>query len=533
MKKRIYIDLWLDLKPYDKQAKTDFYYLKVCNDVKKAITNHKSFLVLDSLLDKKAIDILACFLTSYFEDLISETNIWNTFIAKHKKLYGKQLPFYNLGEYYEEEINVQDVRFLIWYFLNTLNDELYISPFKPIIIETAKSVMEVFDQAWDYAPENKHLKTFYQIDKQTDDFYKTRNVIDTLLFRTYLFYPDTLQKLIENVAKTFEQLKNKQDFQDLTTSLNEVRDNTLHNIHTQLLSLKGKEWVSEMIQNHQLKQDLLNISPKISGLFLYKGQDNKYIYLEHIASGKKIDLLKESYDFSDELKEINTILYFSMVKWKNEWWFSGMSFQLPYKDEIIKVEKSSLESKKNVSFLDYEKEKVSEILNLQLETFLEYNNGEPIAFLFSDEIDEFLSGYYDLIIRKSSKKLSRKERKRLEKKRKAFKINKTHDFSENSETALIFFNPKSGIEIAFDINSAFPLPSNLFYKDEESEDDVMDLLMGEDYSKELAMYCIDNCKDKLSFFQNEDGKELLNDLDFMLRFWKNENYHSKPEITFT
>ena len=55
-------------------------------------------------LDKKEIDVLSCFLTSYFEDLISETNIWNSFITTHKRLYNKQLPFYNLDDYFEDEI---------------------------------------------------------------------------------------------------------------------------------------------------------------------------------------------------------------------------------------------------------------------------------------------------------------------------------------------------------------------------------------------------------------------------------------------
>ena len=89
LKERIYIKQWLDLKPYDNQAPTDYFYLKLCNEVKHS-------LVLQLYLEKSEIDILACFLTSYFEDLISGTNIWNSFIRIHKRLYGKQLPFFEL-----------------------------------------------------------------------------------------------------------------------------------------------------------------------------------------------------------------------------------------------------------------------------------------------------------------------------------------------------------------------------------------------------------------------------------------------------
>jgi hypothetical protein len=46
------------------------------------------------------------------------------------------------------------------------------------------------------------------------------------------------------------------------------------------------------------------------------------------------------------------------------------------------------------------------------------------------------------------------------------------------------------------------------------------------------MYCLDNCKEKLDFFKTEFGLIVLNDLDFLLRFWKHRNYHSVPTITY-
>lgn len=56
--------------------------------------------------------------------------------------------------------------------------------------------------------------------------------------------------------------------------------------------------------------------------------------------------------------------------------------------------------------------------------------------------------------------------------------------------------------------------------------------MSEEMSTELAMYCIDNCKTSLSFFKEGINKKYLDDIDFLLRFWKRENYHSKPSITY-
>jgi hypothetical protein len=55
----------------------------------------------------------------------------------------------------------------------------------------------------------------------------------------------------------------------------------------------------------------------------------------------------------------------------------------------------------------------------------------------------------------------------------------------------------------------------------------------EQISTELAMYCIAKGKNKLPFLKKGEGKWFLDDIDFLLRFWKKTNYHARPEITFT
>jgi hypothetical protein len=533
MDKRIYLRNWLELKPYKKQTVTDSYYLKVCNDIKKLITTNKQSLILYMYLDEDDIDLLACFLTSYFEDLISETNIWKSFTQAHKRLYKKQLPFYAVDEYYEEETNPQDISFLIWYFLNTVQEEKFISPFNTFIVETAEKIAGVFDDLWEYAPVNEFLKSFYRIDQNEQDFYVARKLIDTVLFNTYLFYPDTSLKLKK---QEIEILDKSYDHEHLAMILNENRDRILHKAHTRLLSFKGKEWVSEILgENHLLTKDFLNISKKVQGLFLYKGQDENNIYIEHIASGKKFNLTMKSFDYSHTLKEVDTILYMGIAQWKDEWWFSGVFFQQPYNPDLILDEKNSLESRMEVNFLDHQSQDTASILKNQLSAFKDFAGGSQIVFLPSDSIEEFYKGYIEFL--NNSLKLTEKEIQYAKQRARNdgfFGTNdKNRDFSEVSETGLVFFNQNSGCEIALSVNSAFPMSSNLYFKEEDSEEHVLSLMMDESLSTELAMFCIDNCKNKLSFFNKGIEKKYLDDIDFLLRFWKKDYYHTKPSITFT
>ena len=534
LKNRIFIKQWLDLKPYYNQAPTDNYYLKLSNEVKQAMITNKQSLVLQDYLDTDSIDALACFLTSYFEDLISETNIWNTFIRAHKRLYGKQLPFYKTDtEYYEEEINFPDVCFLMWYFMNTIQLDTFIPPYIDFIVETSKQVMKVFDNAWEYAPENEFLKTFYSINESETDFYIARNLIDTVLFKTYLFYPDTLMDLRESELEIEEEAENEEHIISL---LNENRDQTLHNAHTRLLSLKGNEWVAEILgENHSLSKDFLAISKKISGYFFYKGQDEKNVFIEHIASGKKFNLTKKSFDHSDSLKEIDTILFMGIARWKGEWWFSGIYFQTDFDPDLVLDEKNSMKSRSAVDFLDHQNQDVDDILRKQLKAFKKFNHNQQIAFMESDKIESFIREYTEFY--NNSLKLSKKEKNEARQKARKDGLfgdeNETKDFSEGAESGLVFFNPKSGVEIAMGVNSAFPMKNNPFFNEDESEEHIMYLLSSESISTELAMFFVNNFKNALNFFKSPDGKLLLDDIDFFLRFWKRGNYFTRPTISFT
>ena len=537
-KDRIYIKEWLELKPYDKQIVTDNYYLKLSNDVKKTIVSNKQSFILQKYLDKDEINLLACFLTSYFEDIISKTNIWNIFVTYHKKLYNKQVPFYNLDAYYEKEINQQDVSFLIWYFINTVQNEKFVSPYNDFIIETAGKVINVLDDAWDYAPESEYLKSFYTIDENETDFYIARKLIDNIMFKSYLFFPDVLLDLRDAEYDIFEEHENNDDINPdhLIQLLNEIRDYTLHNKCTSLLSLKGKEWASEILgKSHSLSKDYNEISQKIQSYFLYKGQDENDVFIEHIASGKAFKLTKKSLDHYNELKDIDTVLFMGIVKWQGEWWFSGVYFQRDFDPDLVLDEKNSIKSRVVVNFLDHQEKDMDEMLGKQLKAFKEYNNDSQIAFMESEKIDAFIKGYYQYF--NDSLNLSDKEKREARQRAKNDGFfgteEESKDFSEVSETALIFFNPKSGVEIALAVNSAFSDANNPFYNEEESTEHIKRLLLEKNLSTELAMYCIDNYKTKLQFFKEGEGKMYLKDIDFLLRFWKKDHYWAKPTITFT
>ncbi|MBU0473075.1 MAG: DUF3843 family protein [Bacteroidetes bacterium] len=541
MKNEIDIKKWLKLKPYSTQTKTDYYYLRLCNTIKHMLRKPQ-YKVLKIYLGQKEINLFICFLVSYYEDIISGTNIWNTFVKTHYKLYKKRIPFFDTDDT-NNNVNKQDVRFLVWYFLNTVQEEKFINPYNDFLLNIANTVGDLFEKMSGSAPINLVLKSYYNLKPEIADYYIVRNFIDNVLFRTYLFYPDTGLKISQvereiykdRIAEeSFEPIK---DFEKVLPYLQENRDDFISKKCTRLLSLKGKEWAAEILgENHSLYNDIKNISQRISGFFLFRSADKHHAIIEHIASGREFNLIKEFYEQYNDLIKSDLIVYIGIVKWKDSWWFSGITFNREFDADLILDEKNSLEHRRQVAFLDFETDEMISLLDEQRKNFLSFNNNSSIAFMPSAKINSFMKdfiSYHNARIHISEEE----ENDAIERLRKDGIIDNEAkielDFSEDGGTALMFFNPKSGVEIVLNINSAFPTKENPFFVKEESYEDVLHLLVSDQCSTELAMYCIDNYKTVLPFFTNDIGAKYLFDIDFLLRFWKTENYHTFPTLTIT
>ena len=532
MNTRIHIDTWLELKPYTSYNNDDLFYLNLSNEVKKVIVTSRHNQQFVDLVDKEDIDLLCCFLCAYLEDLASETNIWNTFVRIHQRMYQRPLPFYNLDDYYEEEFNPQDISFLIWYFLDQRVEGKLITPTNPFITETADEIMELFDQAWGDAPVNIKLKTYYHLDEEEKDYYEARNLMDILLFQSYLFYPDTTMRMLNMEIETIEEHKSEPHVLEL---LKENRDDLLHSAYSALLALKSNDWTAELLgDEHSASKYFRNIKKRISGHFLYKGQDDKNLFLEHIASGRKFNLTKKSFEITPIFKEVDTLIIISIVYWNEEWWFSGILTTHRFDADLVLDLRNDIAARMTVSFLDHEERGADEILQKQLKIFKEYNKGSQIAFMPSSKLNSFLQGF--MKFNSESLNLSEKERKAARE-----RANKEglFDFEQSKiniegfeKTVVVFFNPKSGIEFAMGVNSAFPLPNNPYFNESQCNQDLMFLIASDEISTELVLYCIAHCKNDLPFFNENTGKFFLENIDFLLRYWKKKNYHAKPNFSF-
>lgn len=105
---------------YPETKVSDPYYHAVANHLLELWEKNDCFQELqESLIKRIAVNI-----TSYFQDIISDAGIWRSFVNANRTLYGYSVPFHNTGEeYVDYELNIEDLRFLVWYNISMLDDD--------------------------------------------------------------------------------------------------------------------------------------------------------------------------------------------------------------------------------------------------------------------------------------------------------------------------------------------------------------------------------------------------------------------------
>ncbi|MBK8747144.1 MAG: hypothetical protein IPM04_04590 [Saprospiraceae bacterium] len=156
--------------------------------------------------------------------------------------------------------------------------------------------------------------------------------------------------------------------------------------------------------------------------------------------------------------------------------------------------------------------------------FLEYSNGQEIVFMPFDHIEKFVKGYMNFF----NKKLGKGDVPNEDSEDISWDWNEINNPS--GDTGLVYFNPESGVEMAHGFNSAFAVDHNPYYDEERSTEHLMQMLIDKSISTGLCYYAIEQGKNKLPLFKILGSKGILTDIDFLLRFWKRDAYHTRPSF---
>ncbi|MDE5773429.1 MAG: DUF3843 family protein, partial [Muribaculaceae bacterium] len=135
---------------FPEKTPTTDYYLRLANLMVNACRTRRLLAGWpDSVITRTVLGLVG-----YFQDILTDSGIWRSFIECHKSMYGRWVPFYETGEdYIPHELNREDIRFLVWYTLcMNYEDRRLLNPMSEDVAEAADLWFEMLDKIYEEAP---------------------------------------------------------------------------------------------------------------------------------------------------------------------------------------------------------------------------------------------------------------------------------------------------------------------------------------------------------------------------------------------
>ncbi len=235
---KIYPKEWLHLHPYKQSDPTDLYYTNIANRIYDILEETH----LANSFEKGEVMQISIRMAAYFEDVISGLNIWRSFITEHKAMYGKYLPFYTPDDhYYDDEVNYEDIRFLLWHYTQQYHGErkgTFVSPDNAANGDTASLIYRMFCDEWTTAPENERMQQLFAPETRYEDADKYNELLYWFHYQCYLF-TDSHQKLTNAIKEYWEMAsEKKQEF------ILFAHDTMAHISKSAFLAYTSPKWLS-------------------------------------------------------------------------------------------------------------------------------------------------------------------------------------------------------------------------------------------------------------------------------------------------
>ncbi len=226
---------------------TDKYYLGIAN---KLLDIYVASGILKEIPERLVKRMCLC-ITGYFQDIVADAGIWRSFVDACRKLYGYSVPFHEEGEkYVDYELNIEDIRFLTWYSLAMVFEDMRdLYPHDSRILDLAEKwfgfLAEVYDDA--PVPEGYNISRGLEF-HDPEDSEKIYHLGHWLFLHCYLMTPAFALTLSQIMADP-ELMKS----QDITLLQNRIEQSMMED-PTGPLSLFIPEWLQLIIEGKMPKE---------------------------------------------------------------------------------------------------------------------------------------------------------------------------------------------------------------------------------------------------------------------------------------
>lgn len=233
-------DFMLMQPNYPRVTDSDKYYLQLAMRL-ASLCDDKRLLALQPEPVRRRV-VLA--VMGYYQDVVADSGLWRSFTMMHERLYGTPLPFYGRSDdYVDYELNLDDLRFVIWYTIEGLTfDNGRLLPLDREVERAAREFYKVLDECYEDAPNPVEYNLVTGIETGPDsDAASVYELSRWLFFKSFLMPPAAKVALAQNRAEARRIIKDAK--RDLEGKLTDLDDRTMLTYPTGPLSFTIGQWV--------------------------------------------------------------------------------------------------------------------------------------------------------------------------------------------------------------------------------------------------------------------------------------------------
>ena len=317
MKNLINVSYWRACRPIMVNTSADYYYVNLWRKIYQNI--------LSTEIGRASSDVWAFnaswMIASYFEDVVSQLGFWNVFVSKHKELYGKYLPFYDIEEsdYMLDDVNMYDISLLLWMSVQQNKEGALVNPENVYLLGLARQLHKLLYGEFEKAPINQDLLSALKNKVANGDFKSIESLGVCMINTGYLF---------SNFAKlTRERVEQDVNIHNLSSVNQAIRTEMVDFVQAfcrkvSPLPIDTADWLAGLFDLWGLKEESRKMSElqvREPDYYLLKSCQEEDVLLEDV-DGNTYQVAYEAFQpMLKQLIKTNQVCNTSLVCFDGRW----------------------------------------------------------------------------------------------------------------------------------------------------------------------------------------------------------------------
>ena len=231
-----------------KVAETDQFYLWIALRLAKLWDESPWLRGLDD--DMRRDVVLA--VTGYYQDVVADGGLWRSFTRLHNDRHGSPMPHYGRSEdYIDYELNLDDVRYVIWWTITGEDGNAVLDPFDPGLAALATAFHLVLEEEYEAAPVPRQFCIAGEVDlNDPNDAQRIYDYAYWLYWRSFLLRPSS-QAVMERAMPRAHAIIARAGESDARPLLQELNEQLMSTEPAGPIPLITAQWLRLIVEDQQ------------------------------------------------------------------------------------------------------------------------------------------------------------------------------------------------------------------------------------------------------------------------------------------